>query len=68
VITAAAATDSKLERELRHLHDLVFVRDVLRARGASTDELEQCETVIMDARERVARMARRRAEPYRAAA
>jgi hypothetical protein len=40
----------ELEEELRHVRDLVFVRDLLGARGATAAELRECDATIDRAR------------------
>ena len=57
-----------LEEELRHIRDLVFVRDLLRERGAGDDELRECDAVIEAAQARLAEVARRASARYAAAA
>jgi len=63
----ATVTETELERELRHLHDLVFVRDLLRAHGASADELGVCDAAIREERSHLAGLAKRSAGRYAAA-
>jgi hypothetical protein len=58
----------ELEDELHHIRDLVFVRDLLRERGATSNELRQYDAVIDQAHARLARSAKRAANPYAAAA
>jgi hypothetical protein len=60
--------EAELERELRHLHDLVVVRDILRARHASADDLDICEVAIREERNFLADLARRSTEHHAAAA
>lgn len=48
-----------LDEELRHIRDLVVIRDALRVRGASEDELRQCDATIHAARRRLAESAKR---------
>jgi hypothetical protein len=45
---------STVERELRHVRDLVVVREALRRRGAARAEIDECDAVIAAARERLA--------------
>jgi len=50
-----------LQDDLRHIRDLVFVRELLRERGAPADELRECDAVIGEARSRLAASARQAA-------
>ena len=45
---------SIVEQELRHVRDLVVVREALRVRGATALELSECDTVIAAARAQLA--------------
>lgn len=63
----AAATSAERE-EIRHIADLVFVRELLRERGAPPAELRACDAVIARARQRLAAAARAAASQYAAAA
>jgi hypothetical protein len=49
----------ELQDELRHIRDLVFVRDLLRERGGTPTELRECDAVIGEARTRLAESAKR---------
>jgi alkylhydroperoxidase/carboxymuconolactone decarboxylase family protein YurZ len=51
--------EEELEQELAHVRDLVVVRDALRARGATADELREYAAVIATARGRLAQAAKR---------
>jgi hypothetical protein len=55
-----------LHDELRHIRDLVFVRDLLRAHGAAPSELEEYAAVIEAARGRLAESAKRASARYAA--
>lgn len=66
--TVQLSAAGELEGELRHIRDLVFVRDLLRDRGASVAELEECDAAIEDAHARLAETARIASAPYAAAA
>jgi hypothetical protein len=57
-----------LQAELRHVRGLVFVRDLLRERGAAAAELREYEAVIDEARARLAESAREASARYAAAA
>lgn len=59
---------SDLQDELHHIRDLVFVRDLLRARGAVTSELRECDLVIAEARGRLAHSVTRDTARYATAA
>jgi hypothetical protein len=52
-------TTFSVEHELRHIRDLVVVRDALRARGATPVDLRECDVTIRDARRRLAELTRR---------
>jgi hypothetical protein len=58
----------ELEDELRHIRNLVFIRDLLKARGAPVAEVRDCDAVIEDARARLAASSRRDAGHYASAA
>lgn len=51
-----------VDDELRHIRDLVFVRDLLSERGSSEAELAVCDAEIARQRRRLAAHARRSAE------
>jgi len=51
-----------IEDELRHIHDLVFVRNLLAERGSSEDELALCDAEIGRRRRQLAAQARRSAQ------
>ena len=61
-----AAHANELEQELRHIRDLVFVRELLRERGASRDELRDCDAVIDEAHARIAEAAKQASAAYAA--
>jgi hypothetical protein len=50
---------AELEEELRHVRDLVLLRELLRRRGAAPDELRECDAAIAGARGRLAESAKR---------
>ena len=56
-----------LQAELRHIRGLVFVRDLLRERGAASTELRDYDAVIDEARARLAESAKRASTRYAAA-
>jgi hypothetical protein len=58
----------ELQAELRHIRDLVFVRDLLRERGAASTELRRYDSVIDEARTHLAESAKRASAVYAAAA
>ncbi len=58
---------SELEHELRHVRSLVFVRELLRGRGAAPEELRECDAAIAEARARLAWAARDSSSPLAAA-
>ncbi|HEX7527080.1 MAG TPA: hypothetical protein VF327_12280 [Gaiellaceae bacterium] len=51
-----------VDDELRHIRDLVFVRDLLSERGSPEDELAVCDAEISRVRRRLAAHARRSAQ------
>jgi hypothetical protein len=51
-------TAMAVEHEIQHIHDLLFIRDLLAERGAASDELQQYDTEIAGAREKLAEAAR----------
>jgi hypothetical protein len=51
-----------VDDELRHIRDLVFVRDLLSERGSPEDELAVCDAEINRQRRRLAAHARRSAQ------
>lgn len=58
----------ELQDELRHIRDLVFVRDLLRERGETSTELLEYEAVINGARAQLAELAKRAYVRYARAA
>jgi hypothetical protein len=58
----------ELQVELRHIRDLVFIRDLLRERGAVPTELREYDAVIGEARTQLAESAKRASAVYAAAA
>jgi hypothetical protein len=58
----------ELQAELRHIRDLVFVRDLLEERGADSTELREYDSVIDEARTQLAESAKRASAVYAAAA
>ena len=58
----------ELEDEVRHIRDLVFLRDLLGRRGASPAELRDFAVVIDEARTRLAETAKLASSRYAAAA
>lgn len=57
-----------LQDEVRHVRDLVLLRDLLRARGATAAELQEYAATIGRARTRLAEASKRASTPYAAAA
>jgi len=53
---------------IRHIQDLVFVRDLLAVRGASRAELRDCDEVIDGVRRRLAESAKRASARFATAA
>lgn len=60
--------ETDLSGELRHIRDLVFVRELLRERGTPATELRECDAAIDQARANLAAAAKRAATGYGAAA
>jgi CHAD domain-containing protein len=58
----------ELQDELRHIRDLVFIRDLLRERGETSTELSEYDAVINEARAQLAESAKRDSASYAAAA
>ena len=58
----------ELQDELRHIRDLVFIRDLLRERGEPSNELRQYDAVINEARAQLAESAKRASACYATAA
>jgi hypothetical protein len=58
----------RLEVELRHIRDLIFVRDLLRERGAASTELRKYDAVIDEPRGQLAESAKPASAAYAAAA
>jgi hypothetical protein len=57
-----------LHDELRHIRDLVFIRDLLRERGETSAELREYDAVINEARAQLADSAKRASARYASAA
>ena len=49
---------SAVDQEIRHIHDLLFLRDLLADRGVASEELRRYDAAIVVARERLAEVAR----------
>ena len=68
---ASVQTDllqDELQDELRHIRDLVFIRDLLCERGETSNELRQYDAVINEARAQLAESAKRASACYATAA
>ena len=48
--TRTPPAQAHLNEELRHIRDLVFLRELLRERGATPTELRECDAAIDGAR------------------
>jgi hypothetical protein len=57
-----------VDDEIRHIRDLVFVRNLLAKRGATYAELRDCDTVIDGVRRQLAHSAKRASARYATAA
>jgi hypothetical protein len=64
----ASDPQRRVDEEIRHIRDLVFVRSLLAARGAPAAELGRYDAVIDEARVQLAESARLASAPYVAAA
>jgi hypothetical protein len=49
---------SAIEQQVRHIHELLFLRELLADRGVSPEELRRYDTAIAGARNRLAEIAR----------
>jgi CHAD domain-containing protein len=58
----------ELQDELRHIRDLVFIRDLLRERGETSNELREYDAVINEARAQLSESAKRASARYATAA
>lgn len=58
----------EVESDLRHIQDLVFVRDLLAAHGATPAELKEYDAVIDGVRRQLAEDAKRDASRFPTAA
>ena len=71
-VTVSASTwlqpQDELHEELRHIRDLVFVRNLLRDRRATPTELREYDAVIDEARTQLAESAKRASARYATAA
>jgi hypothetical protein len=59
---------AEVDEEIRHVHDLLFLRDVFTRLGATQDELAEYDAAIAAARGRLAEVARAASSPFAAAA
>ena len=51
-------TTKAIQREIRHVHDLLSLRDLLADRGVSSDELRRYDVAIAKARKRLTALER----------
>jgi hypothetical protein len=51
-------THKAVQQEIRHIHDLLSLRDLLADRGVSQEELRRYDAAIVVARKRLAKIAR----------
>jgi hypothetical protein len=58
----------EVDDEIRHIRDLVFVRNLLARRGATYAELRDCDAVIDGVRRQLADSAKRASARYATAA
>ena len=47
-----------VQQEVRHIHDLIILRDLLAERGVAPDELRRYDAAIAVARKRLSKLAR----------
>ena len=59
---------TEVDDDIRHIRDLVFVRNLLAKRGATYAELRDCDDVIDGVRRRLADSAKRASARYATAA
>jgi len=64
----AADTQDEVDEEIRHIGDLIFIRNLLAARGATPAELRKSDAVIDRARRHLAEAAKRASARYVTAA
>jgi hypothetical protein len=57
---------AQVDDEIAHIRNLVFVRNLLEARGAERDELAECDAVIDGLRRQLADAAKRASAPLAA--
>jgi CHAD domain-containing protein len=62
------SSQSDMQDELRHIRDLVFIRDLLSERGEPSTELREYDAVINEARAHLAESAKRTSARYAPAA
>jgi len=67
-VSGKSDLQDELQAELRHISDLVFVRDLLKERGAASTELRRYDSVIDEVRTQLAESAKRASAVYAAAA
>ena len=65
---SAPDAQHEVDEELHHIRDLVFVRELLSARGATADELKECDAVIDGVRGQLAESTKRASARYATAA
>ena len=68
IVSHSDLLQDQLQDELRHIRDLVFIRDLLRERGETSTELMEYDVVIDEARAKLAESAKRASACYATAA
>jgi len=68
IVSGQSDVQGELQAELRHIRDLVFVRNMLRERGATSTELREYDAVIDEARAQLAESSKRASARYATAA
>jgi len=68
IVSGQSDVQGELQAELRHIRDLVLVRNMLRERGATSTELREYDAVIDEARAQLAESSKRASARYATAA
>jgi CHAD domain-containing protein len=68
IVSHSDLLQHQLQDELRHIRDLVFIRDLLRERGETSTELREHDAVINEARAQLAESTKRASARYATAA
>lgn len=68
IVPGRSDLHDELQDELRHIRDLVFIRDLLREHGGTSTELWEYDAVINEARTQLAESSKRASARYATAA